>query len=267
MAIHVLGVTKVALHRRFIQAILVYDCGYEPRIVTEILGKLRRWKSFHVFQTELDVLGERSHIYSLGRSASESEKSQIGTLIQLRQETLQPNVLGPAGEGFIRSCLIETGEFEDVTRRQDLGRLTDDDGKNRIDLYATNKRTGTRYAISVKNQAEWLYSGNRGIRDAHTKAKAHGRVPWLVAPFFSDPAKARCANNPEGPIRFTEIGAQVMPSRIAGRDARVLLEELAPLIGPQPIVLFGTRFKADQVSTRLIRDLSAYTMDELQGLK
>jgi hypothetical protein len=103
---------------------------------------------------------------------------------------MRPDVLGRAGKAFIRSCLIETGAYRDITQKGGAGRITDARGKNAVDLYATHRDSGIRYAISVKSQAEWLFSGARAIKDSFVKARAHGREPWIIVPFLTDEARA-----------------------------------------------------------------------------
>jgi hypothetical protein len=86
------------------------------------------------------------------------------------------------------------------------GRVMDERGKNAVDLYATHRAMGTRYAISIKNQAEWVFPGSPAIKDLFVTARAHGREPWLIAPFMTDAARRRCEKNTAGRSRSRRSG-------------------------------------------------------------
>jgi hypothetical protein len=231
---------QVPLHRRFIESVLVSEYGSKPSDVTRFLTSVAALEHEHIAMTEMKVHGETNHIYSLGEPPAVPGRV-LADLIAYRQHYFRANVIGRVAEHFVRSCLKWTRRYERVTRVRMVGELRDGDQKNAVDLFATEKATGIRYAISVKNINEWIHPGAPAIKDAWNKAAAHDAKPWLIAPFIVPRALERCETNPRYPIRASAIGAQILPKRIDGRSTRLLLKEVAAIIGPQPFLLHGDR--------------------------
>lgn len=58
-------------------------------------------------------------------------------------------------------------------------------------------------------------------------------------PFATTDARSRCESDC---IRLTELGAQILPAEDAhNRPMRKVIEELRPVLGPQPFEYFGAR--------------------------
>jgi hypothetical protein len=127
-----------------------------------------------------------------------------------------------------------------VTQRQRLGMIVDEKRKNAADVMVTDRVTGERYMVSVKNQKEFLFPGNRAIKDCYTKAKGHRARPWLFIPFAVPKAMRRCKGDR---IRLTVLGRQISPAEDPKKQYMWwVIEQLRPLLGPQPFELLYARF-------------------------
>jgi hypothetical protein len=244
----------VPLHRRFVQNVLTFQGRYSPVLVSRMVAAVESMSILDAKRRSLRVNGETNHLLYTG-AITKKEIACIYDLIEYRQQVMRPDVLGPVAERFVRSCLKFSKQYSEVTPEARLGNVRDRSKKNAVDIFATEKATGVRYAISVKNVFEWLYPGSPSIKDIWNKAKEHGAKPWIIVPFATAEARKRCVANARMPIRLSALGAQILPSRIDGRSTRVLLRELAPVIGPQPFILHGARFDPKNVPSRLLESL------------
>jgi hypothetical protein len=225
--------TGVPTHRRFLESVLIHRSGFDPARFTKCISGLRLLSMVH--RHVLTVGKETHYVYGL-RLPLDTELQAIAKLIKLRQQ-IDANVLGNAGERFVRAALVQSGRFHDITQEERLGQLLDPGGKGSLDIYAS---TGNhQFAFSVKNESSWLFpKGSTNIDDVWKRAKAHKREPWLVQPFVHASAFNRCRQNR---ILLTQLGAQILPARINRRDTRALLSELTPIIGPMPFRIITKR--------------------------
>ncbi len=262
------------LLRRWIESVLLHERGFSATGVTATLRYLsskstRVYSDHKVIRTDFMAPGDPkpSHVYTCDRKPTRTELRYLLALCDERSATLTKDLLKRAGERYVRARLIDIGHYTQVTREAHLGSVFDGRGKNPIDLAATDKTTGIRYAISVKNQREWLNAvgskkdqaehtdddqelvrvddceehghGGRVIDDALKRAKAHGLQPWLFVPFALDSAKARCKR---GGVRLTTMGMQVVPATTPDHQRiEAVIARLRPVLGVQPYRILMAR--------------------------
>lgn len=107
--------------------------------------------------------------------------------MSLWKTTLSNAKLGEAGERFVRACFVKSGRYRQITREQRLGNVVSSPGKNRLDLMVLDTANGKRYAVSVKNQREFLQKRRPNwIEGCIKMAAAHNALPWIV-PSFATP--------------------------------------------------------------------------------
>lgn len=144
----------------------------------------------------------------------------------------------------MRAWLHSTGNFTDLTAEDDLGNVRVA-GKNAIDVMATERSTGIRYAISVKNMHEKMRPNKSDLNDVVQKAIAHGAQPWLVVPFAFEETIRRCETQAV-PIRLTQLRAQVVPAKHGRHYTASTIRSLRSVIGPLPYrYLIGRRDRTD----------------------
>lgn len=241
---------EVPVLRRVIESMLVFDHGFKPEAVTAALDKLVA-KDFidgrNVVRTEVERGDARpTYVYSYKRKPTSGELKYLHEASEERDGVLTIQTLKDAGERYVRSMLVASGRYSGITQASRLGSVALASGEHALDLVATEESTGYGFGISVKNQREWLYSGDKGmktgraIRDCYTKAKEHGLQPWLVVPFASESAIERCERDG---IRLTVLGRQILPALDAGgHHMRRAVEGLRSVIGPQPYDYLYARF-------------------------
>jgi hypothetical protein len=222
--------------RRTIATILEFDHGWNPQDVTEALRRLVMAENPIVRRTELQIDGEPKpmHIYSHGRDPKRQELDRLRGLCLERNRVLTRALLRDAGEQYVRAWLRSTGRFRGITALADLGRVAASDEPT-SDVIATEIATGRRFAVSVKNQREWLRPNAAAIDDAILRASAHRAEPWLCVPFALPETIDRCAR--DGP-RLSLLGAQIVPATLAdGRRTLSAIDRLRAVIGPQPYTM------------------------------
>ena len=265
--VELLEFVSIPIPLRTIQAVLIFTHGFSPRSIT---SALRRPGIFEVDKIHL----RRMPIYGKGTMAthvlcrwkpSEKHLRLIHAMLVAAREMVSHEELKHAGEGYVRRWLMANG-FEKVTPTKQLGNVTisstmskrlreafhlTKQAEHSLDAIATEVATGTQLAVSVKNQREWMFSGDRAIRDAFTKAKAHGREPMLFVPFPEISAIDRCR---EDGVRLEVMGAQIVPAEDRNkRPMPTVINDLRPVIGPQPY-----KFLPKRNGHRLLRATAVY---------
>jgi hypothetical protein len=162
-----------------------------------------------------------------------------------------------AGEQYVRALFVASGDYRDVSQTQRLGALRDNGGKNAADLFVTDS-AGRRFAVSVKNQREFLFPGKGAISDCFVKAKAHDAEPWLFAAFAVPEVLDACRSRG---VRLSVFGRQILPARDRkGQHTSWLVNRLFPILGPLPFETAYLRF------SRTI-ERSEFTRSVLLGLR
>jgi hypothetical protein len=242
---------QIPVLRRVVEAILVFDHGFEPEAVTRALDRLVSEEYLggrHIIRTLLPIGSLDNHVYSFNRKPTQVELDYLVAWCGERDRALTKETLRDAGEQYFRAVLLASGNYTDVTQKLRLGKVTDIDEQLTLDILATDKRSGTKYGISVKNQREWLYPDSRAIRDCYNRAIANELMPWLVVPFATKEAIDRCARDK---IRLHVLHRQIVPAIVPaedkaknkkGRLLRKIIEDLRVVIGSQPFGYSYARF-------------------------
>ena len=165
-------------------------------------------------------------------------------MVNEREAILTAPVLGAAGERYVRYHLKRSEHFHSITRASDLGYESDDAGRNRLDIAATDSR-GRRYAISVKNTRDFLdnrkmrewVDGNAGVIEMAENRKK-GEIPWIVPSFATADAIRKCEARG---VRCTPIGARIAPEKYGTRFTRKAIERLHATLGPEPFRYVGAQ--------------------------
>jgi hypothetical protein len=234
---------EIPVLRRVVEAILVFEHGFEPEAVTIALDRLVSepyLEGQHIVLTRLPIGSADNHVYSFEREPTQIELDYLAARCGERDRVLTKEALRDAGEQYFRAVLLASGNYTGVTQKKRLGKVTDMDEQLTLDILATDKRSGTKYGISVKNQHEWLYPNSRAIKDCYSRANANERLPWLVVPFATKEAIDRCARDK---IRLHVLHRQIVPAIVPAEDKaedkkdrrfRTIIEDLRVVIGPQP---------------------------------
>jgi hypothetical protein len=115
---------------------------------------------------------------------------------------------------------------------------------NNLDLEATHKVTGTRYGVSVKNLSEHINQFSSDFDDVIDKVKGTGLSPMLVTTHAITKGEAEARF---GGIRLVTTGGLMVPARHVDattgkqRPMYVVLRELRPVTGPEPIIFVPQR--------------------------
>jgi hypothetical protein len=126
-----------------------------------------------------------------------------------------------------------------ITAETNLGKVVNAEGKEAIDIAATESSTGIRYAISVKNTHERMRPNDKALNHVVRQAAAHGAAPWLAVPWAFPETIARCRASG---IRLTLLGRQIVPETLPnGKRARATINGLRSVLGPQPFEYVGVR--------------------------
>jgi|GEM_PF-4499052 len=226
---------EVPVLRRVIESILVFDHGFKPDAVTAALKGLMKREYLggkHITMTRLKYASEVNHVYCYGRRPTKAELGFLKAAYRLRHSVLGINVLKNAGERYVRTLMMRSGRYAHITQAKKLGRVTDVNGRNSLDIRVTARRSRISFGLSVKNQNAWIYPNDRAIKDVYKRAKAQGVKPWLVVPFATDAAIMRCLHDG---IRLTVLGRQIVPAEDKwGRPMRVVIKGIRSVLGPQP---------------------------------
>ncbi len=244
----------VPLLRRFLMATLTHVGGFEPTVVQSALTDLRTYTGGAVMQRVFSVEAEsNSHLYML-RKPQPQELEALRRLVALHRASLPIPVLGKVGEQYVRACFVKSKLYKNITQSQNLGYVVSAPGKNRLDLRVAEILTGTSWAVSVKNQVEWLTPRHRWIGECIAMAKLHSSLPWLVPSFATPEAMEACRR--QG-VRCTPIGSRVAPAEDAeGRQMKRLLDRLYPYVGGEPWVLMGADRLYGQTEPELVRRIN-----------
>jgi hypothetical protein len=234
----------VPVTRRWLQTMLVHGLGYHPESITEARTVITegRYPIEGIVSTEHSLGDPLKHrLYTFGREPYLAELGQLAVLVDQRKLWID-DLAGEAGEQFVRGAMIASGRYHEITKPDNLGKLVDSRGINKLDIAATDRLTGVRYGVSVKNTNEWLFPSASSIKNAYTMAKAHGVRPMLVVPFATATARLRCKNDD---IVLIELGGLVIRAENKnGQHVALRVEMLRPLIGPVPIIKKYEQFRA-----------------------
>jgi hypothetical protein len=166
-----------------------------------------------------------------------------------------------AGEQYVRSILAHSGRFEGITQRERLGHVANGRALT-LDLAATDRQTGIRFGISVKNQSGFLRQDAPAIRDCFTRARLHDTRPWLFVPFATPEALIRCQRDG---VKLTILGRQLLPAETDDRQVlRWIIPSFRPdIIGNQPIDFVYQRFTKTRNASLLVqRDFLELAIEE-----
>jgi hypothetical protein len=197
--------------------------------------------------------GTAWHFYSLGAPRPVALDSVAAAYSGMRIAV--PNELYKrAGEEYVRALFVHNDDFEHISQRRNLGRALEN-GPLTHDLTVTDRRTGERFGVSVKNQNEFIFPGHRAIRDVARRAQEAQILPWLVVPFATEEAAARCERDG---IRLTILGRQILPTESEGHQLmrNVIRRFQQHILGEQPFDFIYRRFsKTLRQSLAVERDL------------
>lgn len=188
------GAEVPVTRRRWLQAMLVFGFGRHPEDVTAALDAIRnrQYRVSGVVRSSHDLGdSEESALFTHGGEPAAAELRYLRQSINERKRWIDKPA-GGAGESFVRCAIIASGCYTKVTSVKRLGREADSKGKNMLDIKATEARMDITHGVSVKNTSEVLFPGNKSVKDAYAKAKAHSVIPMLVVPFATPEARERC---------------------------------------------------------------------------
>lgn len=231
--------SKEPMVRRALEAELVFDYGYHAQKVTTALQGMVESK--RIARYTLDRPGIRKPIaYTTGREPTSKELRKLYKLYDQRDRWLPNSLIRDAGERYVRALFTASTRYREVTQKSRLGTVLDRAGKNAADVMLTDTQTGDRFMVSVKNQREILFPGDKAIKDCYAKAKGHGARPWLFIPFAVPAAIQGCKSRG---VRLTILNRQIVPAEDAiNQQMSWVLRQLQPILGPQPYELLYAKF-------------------------
>lgn len=244
---NVLSLLNAPVLRRVLEAILVVDHNLKPDQVTNALARLRSRSNEQERVYEIDYhfrtatgSGTPDHVYTIGRRATQGQLRQLQALYDERDAVLNKELLADAGQKYARRLLQKSGRFSSITQTDRLGRLTTKDGKNSLDILATDIGTGKRFGISVKNEREVLNSQNKAIKDIIKKGAAHSVSPCLMVPAAMSSAIKLCHS---AGVRLAVLKARPVPALYDGRKSmRHTISQLRPVLGPEAFIYCSADF-------------------------
>jgi|SRR5579862_6705684 len=246
----------VPLLLRFIHSNLVHVGGFDPALAHRVLTEMRDRLPEVVVQRALPIKGELdSHVYTLAREASREELNALAELVRVHRRVLSPEALRSAGERYVRACFIKSKRYRDVPRPNRLGYLSTGERQNQVDIMVTDTANGHRYAVSVKNQREFLQARSQWIGECIDMAVAHGARPWIVTSFATDEGVEACERQR---VRCTVIGARIAPATYDWRSKSMkkLMPKFYPVVGGEPYVYIGEqRIHGIPALARSLREL------------
>lgn len=252
----------VPVLRRVIEAVLVHNHGHRPESVTDALETVREvvwWKSLWLAGRDKPA----DDVYALHEPTS-SSIAHLSTMYLKREEILSPHLLGNAGERYVRGAIHKTGQYNRLTQIGRLGGAT-----NGLDVVATHRETGTPFAVEVKNKSEHLHGGSHYFGELLRKVKDTDLSPMLVTTY----ATATGINHARNlGIRLVTTGGLIVPAEHddldtgKSRPMGVVLRDLRPVIGPEPILYLpkraGRAFYPDDLLRRLSEPVHTPAADE-----
>lgn len=221
---------------RYIVALLTFGYFVRPDDV-----KIAVKKAPGVIVTRLPIAGypRPAHILSHRRSPTATELSAIGSMWEDFRE-IDTHRFAKTAETYVHGLLTYSRAYERTLR----SRLGEHRGRTqrKADLVMTEKGTGRRWAIEVKNWREFIPKGHPVFQGVLDTARDFDAEPWLIAAHMFPEAK-RYAHSLG--IRRTELGSQILPfktetkaraglRRPRGRDVRRIVERARHIIGPEP---------------------------------
>jgi hypothetical protein len=253
LALEIVRFFAVPVLRRVLEATLVFDHGVTPDQVTKCLRRITTGAGHNVVYLQRAPFGQDVQLYSIGPPTT-ADMDLLCEAYRERERAIDINSLRVAGESYFRSVLIRSGRFVRVTNRTGLGCVDQTQQGRTLDIHAVDSETGIAYGISIKNQREALYPGNRAIPDVFARAKVQGLRPWLVVAFASEKAASRCSRDG---IRLTVLGRQIVPALDpSGRHMKGVIERLRGVLGPQPFDYNYRRFSQTlKLSAHASRDV------------
>jgi hypothetical protein len=224
---------------RFLQANLMHVGGFDPALVRKVANQLRDYVPDVVVNRALQTgENETSHIYVLGREPHDAELAALLDLIRKNRSVLSIGVLRSAGERYVRACFVRSKRYSNITKPDALGYEVTGPRDNQVDVMVSDTANGQRYAVSVKNQREFLEARSKWIGECIKMAKAHGARPWIITSFATDAGTESCTK--QG-VRCTVIGARIAPETYDERSKpmKKLLPKFYPILGGEPYVCIG----------------------------
>jgi hypothetical protein len=249
----------LALPRTTIEETLNVDYRIARSDITNALKKLRERDEesplLQVYRTKVEVMGQHtpSDIYSIGHPASPAELKALRKMLEQRTRDFDPRLKGKCAEHYVWSLLRQSKRFS-LHRKSKCGELRDAEGKNKLDLLAIEKTSGTRLGISVKNERQWFHPRHPAIEEILQMAEAHAARPMLVVAHITREAIERCAR---GGITVLELGRQLIPAELPdGRRMLTIVNQLRPILGPQRFDFITKQFpRIGQRSDGILRDM------------
>jgi hypothetical protein len=129
--------------------------------------------------------------------------------------------------------------------------------ENQVDVMVTDTANGQKYAVSVKNQRQFLKARSKWIRECVKMAKAHGARPWIVTSFATEDGIKSCG---EQGVRCSVIGARIAPETYYWRSKsmRKLMPTFYPVVGGEPYDYIGEqRIHGNPPLASALRELDA----------
>lgn len=248
------------LPRTTIEETLNADYGIPRKEITDALKTLRNRVEkdplLQVYCTKVRVPGQHkpSDIYSIGRLPTSSELEALQEMLDMRASDFIPRAKGKCAEHYVWSLLRQSKRFT-LHQKSKCGEIRDPKGKNKLDLLAVDTASGTRLAISVKNERQWFHPRHSAIEEIRRMAQAHNARPMLVVAHITTDAKERCERDG---IIVLELGRQLLPAELPdGRHMRVVVRELRPILGPQKFDYVPSQFpRPGQRSDGVLRDIA-----------
>lgn len=245
----------VPILRRYLDVKAIHQWGFPPAFVRATLDSITRRPG--VFGG--DIIRNRKNrdrdsiAYGIDPLKPE-DLLELEEMVNERESILTASVLGAAGERYVRYHLKHSEHFHSITRASDLGYESDDTGKNRLDLTATDSK-GRRYAISVKNSRDFLDARTmRWIYDVVRMAQDRKRceIPWIIPAFATAGAIKECKALG---VRCTPVGARIAPEKYGTKFTRKAIERLHATLGPEPFRYVGAQ-RVHKHDEDFLRDLA-----------
>lgn len=244
--------------RRYLDAKAIHAWGFHPAFARKMLDSITRMP--HIIRSDIVPNWKNRDRDSVAYGVDPFKPDDLRILEEMvneREAILTASVLGAAGERYVRYHLKRSEHFHSITRASDLGFESDDAGRNRLDLVATDTK-GRRYAISVKNSREFLDARTiRWVDDVMRMAddRKKGEIPWIVPAFATDGAIMECEARG---VWCTPIGARIAPEKYGTRFTRKAIERLHATLGPEPFRFVGTHrvHKHDDLFLQRLRNIA-----------
>lgn len=266
------GTNPVPLVRTMIESTLRLVHNAPPRLITMALqrlcGQTELPPLLRVYRTELPIKDQSmlTLVYSIGRQPARAELETLAKLSRRRQKDYDRHK-GRRAELYVWELLYRTGRFR-LNEKAKCGKIpapastsasadaTEDDRKHSLDVLATGRDSGVHYGISVKNIREEIYGGHHAIKDAWTKAKAHGAVPVLVAAHIGIEGQEACRSR--GVVAHS-LDRQLLPKELPdGRHMSGIVHDLMAILGPQRYEYLPKQLRWIEPSEVILRDLDFF---------